>query len=239
MSGHNRREEKVNLFERTTVILVSPESPENIGLVARCMKNTGFQELRIVGLSTIPPKSYKTAVHSEEILDRTQFFSSLAEAVGDLNVVFASSAKRRKNFSSLSLEEAVYCLYEFPPETKIGLLFGNERTGLTSSELKHANFLFFIPQATKQPSYNLACAVCLTLFPVFVHNLKVEPKPRDIPLSREEQEKTIRFILEKLAKKGFIHETNKEHITGRLYDFLGRTCLTPRDQELLLAIFSK
>jgi tRNA/rRNA methyltransferase len=43
------------------VILVGPKNPENIGLVARNMKNTGFEELRLVGVTGVDqklPKKY-------------------------------------------------------------------------------------------------------------------------------------------------------------------------------------
>ena len=93
-----------------------------------------------------------------------RFFPTLSAGVADLNVVFASTARRRQNFSSLHLEEAVSRLRAFGPPSRIGLVFGNERTGLTSAELARSNFRYSIPQAARQPSYNLASAVLLTLF---------------------------------------------------------------------------
>ena len=57
-----------------TVILVQPQNPENIGLVARNMKNTGFGNLRIVKVGCLKQESYKTAVHSGDILERTRFY---------------------------------------------------------------------------------------------------------------------------------------------------------------------
>jgi len=52
-----------------TVVLVRPKNPENIGLVARNMKNTGFAKLRLVGDKNIDQKSYVTAVHARDILE--------------------------------------------------------------------------------------------------------------------------------------------------------------------------
>jgi tRNA C32,U32 (ribose-2'-O)-methylase TrmJ len=46
------------------IILSRPSSPENIGLVARGMKNTGFNELRLILGTPINPNSYITAVHA-------------------------------------------------------------------------------------------------------------------------------------------------------------------------------
>ncbi|NIO48046.1 MAG: hypothetical protein GTN73_01205 [Candidatus Aminicenantes bacterium] len=223
-----------------TVVLVRPKNPENIGLVARNMKNTGFDKLRLVGVKNLDKKSYVTAVHARDILERARFYPDVNEATSDLDIIFASTSKIRKNFPSVSLKDAVEKMFQFPASTKIGLLFGSERTGLTSEELRSSNFRFVIPQATRQPSYNLASAVLLTLFHIFAFGyFKEVEATREKPLSRKEQEECIRLILLKLEESNFIHSTNKRHMTEMIYDLFGRFALTSKDRKLLLAIFSK
>lgn len=223
-----------------TVVLVKPEHPANIGLVARSMKNTGFGQLRLVGVSRIERESRRTAVHAQEILDSTQVYDRLEEATADLETVFAATSKKRKSYSHLSLDDAVKKMLLFSGSTKVGLLFGNERTGLTSEELKYSNFRFVIPQATKQPPYNLAAAVLITLFRIYTHTPHIpDGFEQEKPLSQEEQGECIRLILVKLEEKGFIHQTNKKHMTEMIYDLLGRLSITEKDRRLLLAIFSK
>jgi tRNA/rRNA methyltransferase len=223
-----------------TVVLVRPKNPENIGLVARNMKNTGFDELRLVGVTAVDQKSYVTAVHARDILERARFYPAVSEATADLDMIFASTSKERKNFPSVSLKEAVDEMFQYPASAKVGLLFGNERTGLTSEELRSSNFRFMIPQAARQPSYNLASAVLLTLFHIFAYdNFKEVDTVKEKPLSRIEQEEFIRLILRKLEQKSFIHGTNKRHMTEMIYDLFGRFALTSKDRKLLLALFSK
>ena len=227
---------------RFFVILSRPENPENVGFAARAMKNTGFGNLRLAGRDKIEPSSFRTAVHADDILREASFYPDLASATADLNVVFASTAKTRKNFSILTLEEAVDKMFSYPLSAKIGLVFGNERTGLTSEELGFSNFRFTIPQASRQPSYNLASAVLLALFYIFRHKPQ-EPKPglrsKDMPLAWAEQEECIRLILKKLEERKFIHSTNKVHASEMIYDLLGRLTITARDKKLLLALFSQ
>jgi len=228
-----------DLKTKFTVILVHPENPENIGLVARNMKNTGFEKLRLVGVTSIDQKSYVTAVHAQDVLEGAQFYPDLGEATADLNLIFAATSKRRKNFPSIYLRDALKEMVSFPLSTKIGLLFGNERTGLTSAELRSSNFRFIIPQVARQPSYNLASAVLLTLFHVYAYDFKEVEITKEKPLSRKEQEECIRLILRKLAQKKFIHKKNKRHMTEMIYDLFGRLALTSKDRKLLLALFSK
>ena len=94
---------KVNR-KRFCVILVNPEKAENVGLVARNMKNTGFADLRLVKLSSLEKKSYITAVHAQDVLEEAEFYPKLSQATADLDLVFAATAKRRKNFPSISLD---------------------------------------------------------------------------------------------------------------------------------------
>jgi len=155
-------------------------------------------------------------------------------------MVFAASSKKRKSYSHLSLEGAVEKMFHFSVSTRVGLLFGNERTGLTSEELKYSNFRFAIPQATKQPSFNLAAAVLLTLFRIFSYaSCQSGVFEKEKPLTRDKQVECIEIILGKLKEKGFIHETNKIHTTHMIYDLFGRLSMTERDRKLLLALFSK
>ena len=225
--------------KRFSVILVKPESPENIGLAARAMKNTGFEELRLVGLESLHPEASRTAIHSRPLLDRAAFFPTLAEATADLNLVLASTARFRKTFAVLPLNEAVETVFRFPPSTRVGLVFGNERTGLSSAELGAANFVYYIPQAASQPSYNLASAVLLTCFALFSRS-SGEMVVREVKhLPRKEQEDCIRLILRKLEAKDFIHPTNKVHVTEMVQDLFGRLALTEKDRRFLLALLDR
>lgn len=225
--------------DKYVVVLVRPETSENIGLVARSMKNTGFRKLRLVG-EELGEKSFVTAVHSRDILESAQVYTNLDEATADCRVVFASTSKERKNFTRLGFEEAIAKMNSYPPHTKIGLLFGNERTGLTSEELHHSNFRFTIPQATAQPSYNLAAAVLLSLFRIFTSENNASRICKETnPLSRSDQEECIQRILMILEEKKFIHSGNKTHVQEMIYDLLGRLAITEKDRNLLLAVFSK
>jgi len=233
------RESRPPLRRPVSVILSNPENPDNLGLVARAMKNTGFRDLRLAGLRSVPEKAYSVAVHSGEILRQAKFYASLAEATADLDVVFAGTVRFRKDFVSLSLREAVRSIFRFPASTRLGLLFGNERTGLDREELRRASACFVIPQAGSQPSYNLAAAVLLTLFAVFDRDQEQEPIVFRRPLPRPEQEECIDRICRKLEEAGFIHDTNRRQLTDRIYGLFGRMALSAQDRALLLAVFSK
>jgi tRNA/rRNA methyltransferase len=224
---------------RPVVVLVRPENPENIGLAARAMKNTGFSELRLAGIRRAGPGARKTAVHADEILDGAQFFETIEEATADLQFIAAATAKRRKIGPAVDLSEAVEHLGRLPANVRVGLLFGNERTGLTAAELRRANLIFTIPQAVRQPSYNLGAAVLLTLYALFQAAGRTGAAETRAPLPRAEQDAVIARILAKLDDQGFLHRTNRDHVTAWIHDFFGRQAMTGLDRGFLLALFDK
>jgi TrmH family RNA methyltransferase len=223
---------------RFAVILARPENPENIGLAARAMKNTGFSDLRLVKKGRLPNLASKTAVHAEDILASARLGPDLDAAMADCGAVFAATARIRSVIRLLTLAEAVPLMLSLSTTARVGLLFGNERTGLTGDELRRANYVFTIPQAGAQPSYNLGSAVLLTLFALFT--AAGTPRPAgDPPLPRGEQDEVIRVILSQLEKKRFIHGTNRDHVADIVHDLVGRMVLTPKDRRFLLALFTK
>jgi len=237
---HGTSEEDAIGRKRFSVILSHPENFENVGLAARAMKNTGFADLRLVGLGKLGPAADRTAVHAGGILKKARFYPDLSAATKSLHLVFATTARSRNTFSILTFPEAVDTIFRYPRTTRVGLLFGNERTGLTSEELGSANFVFSLPQASRQPSYNLASAVLLTLFALFSRSREqaaagpLEPRP----IVRGSQDECVRVILMKLEKNGFIHGTNKAHVTEMVEGLLGRLALTDKDKRFLMAVFN-
>jgi TrmH family RNA methyltransferase len=226
-------------FSRFAVVLVRPDSSENIGLAARGMANTGFSDLRIVGLDKLEPPAWRTAIHAESIIEGARFFSSLEGAVSDLQIVLGSTARVRHDFPLVTLADGVRRLEEYPAETRIGLVFGNERTGLTQKEIGLANIRFHIPQAARQPSYNLGVAVTLTLHAIAFENASPPAILKNLPLTHAEQADAGRRFREMLDSLGFMHDTNRAFITEKVQDIFFRMALTAKDRDIILAMFRK
>jgi len=224
---------------RFAVVLVRPDSPENVGLAARGMAGTGFSDLRIVGPPGFGAGAYRTAVHADHVLDRARFFGTLAGAVAGLHCVFASTVRLRRDFPLVTLEDAVGRMRGYPAESRVGLVFGNERTGLTSDEIGLSNVRFRIPQAGRQPSYNLGVAVTLTLYAVAVSGPAAPAIRRDLPLTVAEQEEAGRRFRDLLDGLGFMHATNRDFITEKVQDIFRRMVLTAKDRDVILAMFRK
>jgi tRNA/rRNA methyltransferase len=226
-------------LSRFAVVLVRPDSPENIGLAARGMANTGFSDLRLVGLQRLEAAAWRTGVHAESVLEKVRFFDSVAEAVAGLHLIVASTARVRRDFPLVALPEAVRRTSEYPPSTRVGLVFGNERTGLTSGEIGLANLRFHIPQSARQPSYNLGVAVTLTLYEIALRGDPVPAVRKDRPLTHAEQAEAGDRFRAMLDGLGFMRDTNRAFIEERVRDIFFRMALTAKDRDVILAMFRK
>ena len=79
-------------------ILVRPQMGENIGSVARAIKNFNIKHLRIVNPRCEWPneKALATSVGAKDILKTTKIYNSIEKSIGDLDIIFASSSRIRK-----------------------------------------------------------------------------------------------------------------------------------------------
>src|SRR6185295_7544573 len=77
------------------VILVEPQLGENIGMAARAMGNFALTRLRIVNPRDGWPNiaAQRAAAGADHILSCAELFDTLEQAVADLDLVFATTAR--------------------------------------------------------------------------------------------------------------------------------------------------
>ena len=188
------------------VILVRPQLGENIGAAARAMKNFGFGDMRIVAPRDgwPNPAAEAMAVGAVDVLEAARFYDTAAEAVADLELVWATTARRRYMLKPvLTPRRAIEDMRAATAGgQRCGILFGPERTGLENDEVALADAMLRVPTAPGFASLNLAQAVLLIGYEWFQHEA-------DLP------EEEIRKGRTELASKGEV-EGFFEHLIGEL-----------------------
>jgi tRNA (cytidine32/uridine32-2'-O)-methyltransferase len=152
-------------------VLVSPHYPENVGAACRALKAMGFAKLGLVTPAPLAlpthPMAQKMAVKSLDVLDSAELFDDLATAIAGSDVVVGTTARRGVS-NVLPPDRLADTLTSLSAEGKrITMVFGNEKSGLTSEQLAHCNLLVRIPLAADQPSLNLAQAVQIITYELF------------------------------------------------------------------------
>jgi tRNA/rRNA methyltransferase len=150
------------------VILNAPQLAENIGAAARVMANFGLSDLRLVAPRDgwPQPRAWASASGADWPLDGARVFASVEEAVGDLQLVFATTARPRETrLPVLTPREAAAELHAAAGQgLATGLLFGAERAGLETADIALCQAIVTIPIDPRFRSLNLAQAVALNAY---------------------------------------------------------------------------
>src|SRR3546814_3435775 len=79
------------------IVLVEPQLGENIGMASRAMLNCGLTDMRVVNPRQPFPNDYAlaAAVGSDRVLTGAGVFTSVREAITDLQHLFAATARPR------------------------------------------------------------------------------------------------------------------------------------------------
>jgi tRNA/rRNA methyltransferase len=147
------------------VILVEPQLGENIGMAARAMGNFGLTRLRLVNPRDGWPNvaARRAASGADHILDRVELFDTVAQAVADCTLLFATTARAHDQAKPVVAPEAA--AQQIGSELKggatVGILFGRERYGLQNEEVALADRIITFPVNPGFASLNLAQAVLL------------------------------------------------------------------------------
>lgn len=153
------------------IVLVDPQLGENIGAVARAMANFGLGDLRLVrprdGWPN--PRAYAVSSGATWILDDLKVFNRTEDAIADLTLLFATTARNREMAKEeLTPAESARRLRERAGTgAKTGLLFGSERAGLVNEDIVLADAILTIPTDERFTSMNLGQAALLVSYEWF------------------------------------------------------------------------
>lgn len=211
--------------DNITVILQRPAIPENIGSVARAMRNTGFSKLIISCPDTDDwATADKLAVSASDILRKAPRCGSLEEAIAlsEANFLVGTTGRSRKYWASVEIASAAPDIISRCQTTGAALLFGPESSGLNNEELTLCHMTVTIPSAGNLASYNLAQAVLLVLYTLMT---QAQPEIRpDLPESAsfDKMEGMYGHIQELLTETGFLWEDNPDHMMRAVREFVNR-----------------
>ncbi len=164
MSGTDRTKTGLDL-DGPAIILVEPQLGENIGMAARAMGNFALDRLRIVNPRDGWPNvaAQRAAAGADHILERAELFDTVEQAVADLDLLFATTARAHDQAKPVMGPQAA--AQEIAAHVggggRAGILFGRERWGLTNEEVARANRIITFPVNPGFASLNLAQAVLL------------------------------------------------------------------------------
>ena len=223
-----------------SLVLVEPEGPANIGMVARTMKNFGFSRLVLVN-PNLTEESYSYAVHAKDVLEKATILGSLEEALEIFDLTVGTTGKRGGKFSPHRAPLMPWELRETLEgyAGRVGLFFGRESIGLKNEELSRMDFTVTIPTSESYPIMNLAQAVAVILYEL--SKRKPEPVVKSLePATGEEKEQLVKTWAELLEVLQYPKDRARREIFVETFRrFVGKAILYGREVHTLIGPLRK
>jgi tRNA/rRNA methyltransferase len=200
------------------IILVRPQLGENIGKAARAMLNFGLTELRLVAPRDgwPNPSAGPAAAGADIVLEQAKVFETLEEAIADCAHVYATTVRKRDQVKPVvSPEEAGQAIHA--AEGRSAILFGAERSGLSSDDVAVARTIITVPINPDFGSLNLAQAVILIAYEWSKGQALASPPLVDLdpPAPQKELDGMIAQLDELLEPTGYYYPPERTHVDKR------------------------
>ncbi|GFZ81882.1 tRNA (cytidine/uridine-2'-O-)-methyltransferase TrmJ [Rickettsiales bacterium] len=215
------------------IILVRPQLGENIGAVARIMKNFGFSELRIVRPRDGWPNAQADAVACKgiDIITQAKISDNLASVTTDIQLLYATSARSRNMIKPSSTpREAASAVKAKRNIIKSAIMFGPENSGLSNAELALTDSIIYINASPDFQSINLAQSAAIICY-------EISQTYGDNGIASETLQKTSPRNLATKHDVGLLYEHLETELENR-----GFFCPTERKPAMIKnirAIFSR
>lgn len=201
---------------KPVVVLVRPQLGQNIGKSARAMLNFGLTEMRLVAPRDgwPNPDAGPSASGADLVLEQARVFATVAEAIADCSLVFASTVRRRDLVMPVigpsEMADAIVA-----SKQRSAILFGPERSGLETEEVALAQSIVTVPINPEFASLNLAQAVILLAYEWSKRSALAQPPAKDVEprAPHGEIEGLISQLDEALQEKGYFHPPSRTQAT--------------------------
>lgn len=227
------------------VALAGVTHPGNIGSCARAMKNMGVTALRLAApVARVDAAARANAASATDVLDGCETFADVRSALADREYAVALTARRRHlSVPCVPVAEAMRAMAQRAASgSRVALLLGNEKAGLSNSEALLANCLAEIPANPAYPSLNIAQALQVALYELRGQVGEAGAAPtaepaRDMPTV--EYREQMFDHLERVARSlGLVNEKDKRPFLVRMRRLLVRADPDLQETGLLRGFLS-
>lgn len=228
------------------VILVRPQLSENIGTAARAMLNCGLTDLRLVAPKEdwLQDRAIAAASGADRVLMGAKVFATTAEALADLNRVWATTARNRFMVKPVDTPRtAAEAMRAIAADgQRFGVMFGPERTGLENDDVSQADTVLTVPLNPEYTSLNLAQCVLLIGYEWYQAGDPTLPerhmtKGAQPPATKEKLQGFFDHLERELDECGFLRIPDKRPVMVRnIRNMFQRAHLTGQEVQTLHGI---
>lgn len=232
-----------SIFDKTRIVLVGTTHPGNIGAAARSMKTMSQRNLYLVNPKIFPSaEATARAAGADDLLANTKICSSLKDAIADCDLVIGTSARIRSiPWPMVSPRECAKKISEVN-YSSVAIIFGRESSGLSNDEMELCNLVLQIPTAPEYNSLNLASAVQIICYEIYLLSISadsIESVENDSPLvNQDKMEQLYSHFEECMIEIGFHDANNPGRLMHRLRRLFNRAQLDENEWNILRGLLS-
>jgi tRNA/rRNA methyltransferase len=228
---------RINL-QNIAIVLQRPRYPENIGAVARAMRNMGIGQLVVADPQHFDlTRILKLATHvAADVVENSVVCADLKEALAPFNYVVGTTARLGGERQIVSTPSRLaQRLIDLSQENRIAILFGPEDRGLTNEDIRSCHTLVNIPTA-EFSSLNLAQAVMILSYEIF--RAGRETKQEFIPrlANRHELDGMYEQLKDILVRISYINPENPDYWMNKIRHFCTRLQLRAKEVSIVRGV---
>ena len=226
-----------------TVILLKPETPENIGFICRAMANFYLSKLTIINplCDPLDEQALRVSMHAKDILNKASvknydYFLRLKNkfdlVVGTTSVLGSDYNIPRTPLTPEEFSKKI-------TDEKIALVFGNEGTGLNNDEIKNYDFIISIPTSRKYPAMNISHAASTIFYELYKKKGLDKINSHIKKASHKEREILMKKIENIIQKTDFSTEEKKETQRKAWKNILEKSMMSKREAYAIIGLLKK
>ena len=230
---------------KPVVVVVDPETPGNVGTIARAMKNFGLSDLKLVN----PPElhedgeAYGFAGHArEDVLPNAEAvtFDEVVETYHTIGTTAITSEDSRGHVRFPFRTPAEVRERLATVDTRTALVFGREGTGLDNAELERLDEVCSIPASAEYPVLNLGQAATILFYELRSLTVEETQLP-DVDRERADEPAIDRFydFFETFHRSVETRAHKREKTRVMIRRLVGRAHPTDREIATLTGIFRR
>ena len=234
----------MDALSKVRIVMVHTTHPGNIGAAARAMKNMGLLDLVLVSPKVFPSgEANARASGADDILAQARVVEELEEALSDRELVIGASARLR-SIAWPQMDPKAAAEKVIGSSLRTAILLGREHSGLTNEEMERCHFLLHIPSNPEYTSLNVASALQVIAYELFVRSQAGIPT-QEIPLDQRwatgaAMESFYGHLQALLEEVEFLHATkHEESILRRIRRIFNRAALEEQEVHLLRGILTR
>jgi TrmH family RNA methyltransferase len=236
-------------LDGVVVVLYQTQDLVNIAGTIRAMKNFGVRRLRLVSPADWDPWRIEGIAHdTRDMVETAEHFDDIEVALADCSLVVGFTARPRRSKRNVARPRALAAqVLERSAEAlegeagPVALLYGREDHGLPNEALDLCHLTSLIPTAPEHSSLNLAHAVGITCYELWMAaegaTQPFRPPRRDAPPATVEQLEGMFTAVERaLWSIDFFKSRQPESVMRTLREVARRGEMDAREAGFLRAM---